>query len=31
MRVGQIDSDKCRCPYTEFRKWCKDLRGQCPK
>lgn len=31
MRVGQIDSDKFRCPYTGFRKWCKNLRGQCPK
>ena len=29
--MGLIDPDKYKCPYTGFKKWCKDLRANCPK
>ena len=29
--MGLIDPDKYKCPYTGFKKWCKDLRATCPK
>ncbi len=29
--VGLIDPDKYKCPHTGFKKWCKDLRANCPK